>query len=134
MTVVRELIGVYNADGGLRGELAYIWGKARGTAHCALCDVTHSPVRRKREWDRFVDGLGVRFDLLHVNELPADVAGLGLAPPYVLARTEVGLRPVLDADSLESAHGSVGDFASLLAGALRAGELVLPPAAGTSRA
>ena len=48
---IREIVGVYHADGGVMGELRYILGKARGTAHCALCDITHSTVRRKAAWD-----------------------------------------------------------------------------------
>lgn len=39
-----ELIGVYNADGGLFGELRYLVGNARGTAHCALCNIAHDSV------------------------------------------------------------------------------------------
>ena len=38
---VKKAYGVYHADGGIIGELAYVWGKIRGTAHCALCDITH---------------------------------------------------------------------------------------------
>jgi len=30
-------VGVYHADGGLRGETAYILGKITGTVHCGLC-------------------------------------------------------------------------------------------------
>lgn len=40
--------GIYNADGGLVGEVRYVVGHLLGTAECALCDITHSPVRRKR--------------------------------------------------------------------------------------
>ena len=36
------LYGIYNADDGIMGELAYVWGKIRGTAHCALCDESNS--------------------------------------------------------------------------------------------
>lgn len=56
---VRRLVGVYHANGGLRGEVAYVVGKFLGTAHFALCDITHSPVRRKPAWDAMVSG----FDL-----------------------------------------------------------------------
>ena len=33
-------MGVYDADGGLLGELAYLTGRILGIAHCALCDIT----------------------------------------------------------------------------------------------
>ncbi len=120
---VRELVGVYDADGGLLGEVAYLWGRLRGTRHCALCDITHSPVRRKAAWDALVDTLGVTFVLLHLNELPDDVAAVvrQTGVPVVLARTGHQLVPLLDAAELEQVEGSVDRFAVALAG--RLGEL-----------
>ena len=73
---IREFVGVYNADGGVRGEVRYVVGHLLGRAECALCDITHSPVRRKKQWDRFVVDRGVPWRLLHLNEMPADVAAL----------------------------------------------------------
>ncbi len=70
MTTVRRLIGVYDADGGLRGEIAYLAGKLAGR-HCTLCDITHSPVRRRREWDSYTSSLPVPFDVVHRNERSA---------------------------------------------------------------
>ena len=67
MAQITRLVGVYDADGGVRGELAYLLGKATGR-HCALCDITHSPVRRRREWDAYVASLPVPFVALHRNE------------------------------------------------------------------
>ena len=55
---VVELVGVYNADGGVAGEVRYVVGHLLGRAHCSLCDITHSPVRRKRAWDRMVGRTG----------------------------------------------------------------------------
>lgn len=48
--VVVEVLGIYDADGGLRGEMSYVVGKLLGRAHCGLCDITHSAVRRRRAW------------------------------------------------------------------------------------
>lgn len=41
-----RLIGVYDARGSLLGEVAYLWGKVRGTRHCSLCDITGGSVDR----------------------------------------------------------------------------------------
>jgi hypothetical protein len=118
---VEGLVGIYRADGGLRGELAYLVGKVRGTAHCALCDVTHSAVRRKRAWDAMVAGLGVPFELLHLNERSAHVvAAAGDRSPIVLARVrEPGaalqrLVLVLDEEAVEASQGSVERFEEAL--------------------
>ena len=64
------LWGVYHADGGLLGELAYVVGKLRGTAHCGLCDITHGSVRVKPEWKTLEASLDIPFKLVHLNEQP----------------------------------------------------------------
>lgn len=107
---VTELVGVYHADGGPVGEIKYVLGKLLGTGHCALCDVTHSPMRRKPEWDRMVRRLGVPFTLLHLNEMPDDVATAvrTSGSPVVLARLSNGsLHPVLTPSALDTLGGSV---------------------------
>lgn len=117
MTGTVELIGVYHADGGLAGEARYVIGRLLGTAHCSLCDITHSPVRRKREWDALVSRLGIPVSLLHLNELPPDIAAAvsETGSPVVLARDRDGsLRPLLEATALEAMDGSVAAFESAL--------------------
>ena len=69
--MVDRIVGVYNANGGLVGEVRYIVGHLLGTTSCALCDITHSPIRRKREWDDLVAELGIPVDLLTPADLPA---------------------------------------------------------------
>ncbi len=107
-----RLIGVYDADGGLLGEAAYVWGKLRGTRHCALCDITHSPLRRKPSWDAMVARLGLPFDLLHLNEMHPAVADAVRAAgaPVVLAEDASGLRVLLTGDELDALDGSVRAF------------------------
>jgi hypothetical protein len=119
---VTRLVGVYDANGGLLGEAAYIWGKVRGTRHCALCDITHGRVRRRPEWDRMVADLGVPVDLLHLNEMPADVrqAVAACGAPVVLARTGDGLLPLLVGAELDALGGSVARLGDLLRARLAA--------------
>ena len=109
---VSELVGVYDADGGLLGEAAYVWGRVRGTRHCGLCDITHATVRRKREWDEMVSTLPVPVRLLHLDELNeglrAAVAASGA--PVVLARAEDAWQEVLSARELDGMEGSVMAF------------------------
>jgi hypothetical protein len=137
---VEGLVGIYRADGGVRGEMAYLVGKMRGTAHCALCDVTHSPVRRKRAWDAMVATLGVPFELLHLNERSAHVvAAAGDRSPIVLARVrEPGaalqrLVLVLDEDAVEASQGSVERFEAELRTQLARCGLDLPQESHVTR-
>ena len=106
-----ELIGVYHADGGVIGELRYVLGKVRGSAHCALCDITHGTVRRKLEWDRACRDFPIPIRLVHLNERDSDeVAACVLGTPTVLVRSSDGsLRVALGPSDLEL-DGSVPDF------------------------
>lgn len=127
---IDSLVGVYHADGGPIGEARYVFGRLLGTAHCALCDITHSPVRRKPAWDRMVAQLGVPFELVHLNEMDADVSAATArhGSPVVLARLPDGtVAPVLLPADLDRLAGSVDAFAAALEQALstsgtRAGE------------
>lgn len=109
---VSELVGVYDADGGLLGEAAYVWGKVRGTRHCGLCDITHSTVRRKGEWDRMVARLPVPVRLLHLNELDDDLRAAVAATraPVVLAREAGTWRELIGVAELDEMAGSVDAF------------------------
>jgi hypothetical protein len=116
-----ELVGVYHADGSLLGELRYALGKVTGRAHCALCDTTHSGVRRRREWGALVDRLPVPFRLVHLDERDDDVrAASEGATPLVLARADGRLVPVLGARELEQVAGDVPAFERLLLARLEA--------------
>ncbi len=116
---ITEYIGVYHADGGLVGEAKYVLGHLLGRTHCSLCDITHSPVRRKKQWDAFVDSLGVPFRRYHLNEMPADVAAMvsTTGSPVVLARTATDLVLMLGERQLDRLDGSVAAFAGELASA-----------------
>ena len=105
MKIVR-LIGVYDANGTLRGEIAY-WIEARlGRRHCSLCEVTHGLFTVKEEWKRCRDGLPVAFDTFHRDDQPEVVrAATGDRAPVVLAETDGGLVVLLDGMQIEAADG-----------------------------
>jgi len=105
-----RLVGIYHADGGLRGEAAYVIGHLFGRAHCALCDITHSPVRRKPAWDAMVAGLGLPFDLVHLNERDERVAAASAETPCVLAEVDGDYRLLLGPADLDALGGDVQAF------------------------
>lgn len=109
--------GIYNADGGVAGEVRYLFGHLLGSAECSLCDITHSLVRRKPEWDRMVGRMGVPIVVLHRNELDErlEAAVRGLALPVVIAHRSDGSDSVaLTADQLAQLAGSVDGFEQAL--------------------
>ena len=110
-----RIYGVYNADGGIMGELAYVWGKIRGTAHCALCDITHRGVSKKKQWKEFVNSLKVPIELLHINEQePALAQFTEGKTPCVVGDYSGELRIVMNADDLEECSKSVDKFESFI--------------------
>jgi hypothetical protein len=103
-----RLVGVYDADGTLRGELSYWVGARLGRRHCALCDITHGSVRQRPEWKACREALPVPFDTYHRNDQPDDVrvAADGRAP-VVVAETPDGNVLLLTSHDLDACRGSI---------------------------
>ena len=105
---------VYDADAGLRGELAYVVGKLRG-AHCALCDITHSTIRRRQSFDDLTCSLPVEVEVVHRNEQDPELAAFTTGiEPVVVGHTTEGLEVIMGADDLDACGGSVRRFAEEL--------------------
>lgn len=103
---ITRLIGVYDANGTLRGEIAYWIGARLGRRHCSLCEVTHGLFTAKGEWKRCREGLPVPFDTFHRDDQPDEVRrATGDQAPVVLAETTEGLVVLLDGSGIESAGG-----------------------------
>ncbi len=102
-TRVRRLVGVYNADGTLRGEVAYVVGKLLGRSHCGLCDITHGAVSEKAEWKACRAALPVQFDTYHRNDQPEACRPLTDGRlPAVLAETDAGYVHLLGPAELDA--------------------------------
>jgi hypothetical protein len=111
-----RLIGVYKADGGVIGELKYFFGHLIGVAKGELCDVTHSPIRKKASFDQLTKALksefGLDFALKHLNErTEAETKASSGKEPCVLAEYPDGsLGMFLDRQELRDLKGDVGRF------------------------
>jgi len=104
---IKGLVGVYNAEGTLRGELTYWVGARLGRGHCGLCDITHGSIREKAEWKRCRAGLPVPFETFHRDDQPDDIRVLlGNALPAVVAQTESGFVLLLGPEQLAHCEGS----------------------------
>lgn len=116
----KTLIGIYKADGGLAGELSYFIGHLIGVRHCSLCDITHSPIMKKREFkelERRIEAeFGIGFRLLHMNERTAEEerASAGREPCVLLQHEDGTLSMFLDFMELQAVNGSVKSFEKLL--------------------
>jgi hypothetical protein len=126
-TEILRLIGVYHADGTLRGELAYFVGARLGRAHCALCDITHGTVRKRPAWQRCVDGLPVPFDTHHRDDQPDAVReATGNTTPVVVAETTTGIVTLVGPDQLDGCNSSVDALVAAIERAVDASGLTWP--------
>ena len=108
MNRIVRLIGVYDADHTVRGELAYWVGARLGRRHCALCAITHGSVRRRPEWKACQAEMSIPFDTYHRDDQPQVVRdAAGGRVPVVVAETGRGYLPLLSAEDLTACGGSV---------------------------
>ena len=120
---MRELIGVYDADATLWGEVSYWVGARLGQRHCSLCDITHGMFTKKSEWQTCAAALPVPFAPFHRNDQPADVrACIGNQLPAVVARTDSGVVMFVTAAELETCDGNPEALAALLTSRVSAHE------------
>lgn len=109
---ISELIGVYDADSTLLGEISYWVGARFGITHCSLCELTHGLFTKKSEWNQCSESLSIPFQLFHRNDAPHDViAALAGEFPAVLQRTISGVTVILTKEDLERFDGHTSDFA-----------------------
>ena len=103
-----RLVGDFDADSTLRGELAYWVGARRGRRHCSLCEITHRSVRQRPEWQTCRAGWPVPFDTYHRNGQPDAIRteASGQAP-VVLAETGTGNLLLLTPNELDACDGSI---------------------------
>jgi len=82
-----KFTGIYNADGTILGEIAYVAKKLTGRGSCALCDITHGWTGRRRDFDATCSNAGIEWELLHRDEAsPAQLAAAGDLPAVIAER------------------------------------------------
>ena len=114
------LIGVYNADGGLAGELSYVFGHLIGIRSCSLCDISHSPIKKKASFKELEQHLledhGIIVRMVHLNERNERElkASEGREPCMLLEYPDQSISMFLDATDLKALSGSVKSLKKLI--------------------
>ena len=128
---ITRLIGVYDADGSLLGELSYFLRARVGRTHCALCDITHGRIRERPAWRASRDRLPVPFVTFHRDDQPAEIRrAAGGAAPAVIAETASGEHLVLlGRADLEGCAGSPDRLVDAVEAAAKVRALRWPTAA-----
>jgi hypothetical protein len=93
---ITRLVGVYDADGTMLGELTYVVRRQLGRDHCALCDITHGRLRERADWRTCRVSLRVPFVTFHRDDQPSKVrTATGAVAPIVVAELDDGSSVVL---------------------------------------
>lgn len=109
------IVGVYDADGSLTGEIRYWIGARLGRTHCSLCEITHGTFREKQSWKDCRAGLDVDVVTYHRDDAPIDVLEVcGQDLPAVVLRTQTGVELLLGPERLEECGGDVDAFRTAL--------------------
>lgn len=121
MTETRAtLIGVYKADGGIAGELAYFFGHLIGTKSCSLCDISHSPIKKKSAFKalerELLEKQSIAVRMIHMNERNERElrASDGREPCILLEYPDESISMFLDAVDLKALSGNVGSLQKLI--------------------
>ena len=71
---MQKIIGIYNANGSLLGEMRYVFDKVFLKKHCALCDITHGmSYKAKRTWLEQAERFQIPIETLHLDEISNDI-------------------------------------------------------------
>jgi hypothetical protein len=114
------LIGIYKADGGVIGELSYFFGHLVGVRSCSLCDITHSPVKKKSAFKKLEQELlrdhGIAIKMIHLNERNDRElkASTGREPCVLLEYPDQSISMFLDAVDLKALSGNVTSLRRLI--------------------
>ena len=124
---ITALVGIYDADGTIRGELAYLVGARLGRSSCALCDITHRSLRERTEWKTRRAELAVPFHTYHRNDQPAAIrAATHDTAPAVVAVTTNGVVPLRGPTELREYRGSTAQLITAIECAAERLELIWP--------
>lgn len=112
---ILEILAIYNADGGIVGELRYVASKAFTRTSCGLCDITHSWRGRRTDYDQACSATGLTPTLLHRNEAPPDALEVAGPLPAVVVRLDDGTyRRLLTAEDLQNCEAQPQRFVTML--------------------
>lgn len=115
MSEPETVVGIFDADGGLRGELRYVIDKLGGRGHCALCDITHglNPLG-KRSFKEACAVAGVTMTLLHRDEASPEQLAVAGELPAVLACAGATYRVLIPAGDLADCEGNPVELLELV--------------------
>ena len=115
-----RVVGIYNADGGLSGELRYAVDKILGRSDCGLCDLTHgwNPFS-KQSWREACRVSTVPIELIHRDMATEPQLAAAGSLPAMLVGDEGTWRLVADRELIASLRKDPAGFLDHLERELR---------------
>ena len=105
--IMIEVVGVYNADSTILGEVSYWIGARFGVAHCSLCDITHGLFAERKDWKSCRDQSEFNFSTFHRNDQPEAVrAAANDVTPVVVAFVNDKYQVLLGPQQIDACEGS----------------------------
>lgn len=106
-----RIIGIYNADGSILGELKFAVNKVTGKSNCGLCELTHgwNPLG-KSSWKRASSSSHVEIELLHRNELTREQSETAGDLPAIIVGKAGEWKKIMSADDIFSFSGNASGF------------------------
>lgn len=103
-----RIVAVYNANGGIMGELSYVVGKVLGKTHCALCDISHgNSIKTKAQWRERVASFPIPVQAVHINEMDEATKRVSQGQsPVVVYLDRKDDHIIMTAEELESCQAS----------------------------
>jgi len=112
---ITKLIGIYDADGGIFGEIKYFYNKIFSNNHCSLCNITHGSSKNKKEWGECKKRLPIPIDFIHLNERNESIKKYTEdATPCIIGKTATGYITIIGKSDLESCKGNIVKFENIL--------------------
>jgi hypothetical protein len=108
---MQEVVGIYNADGTIGGELSYAFTKLSRRGSCELCDVTHgwNPLG-KRSWKAAVEQSELNLTFIHRDEaLPEQLAAAGQLPS-IIALSDDGWQNIMTPSDFAAFKAEPGEL------------------------
>lgn len=106
-----RIVGVYNADGSILGELNFAIRKVIGKSDCGLCDLTHgwNPFG-KPSWRNACSASSIEIELVHRDELTSDQNEVAGDLPAVIALLDGAWKELMSAEDISCFKGNGSGF------------------------
>tara|TARA_Y100001970_G_C13944766_1_gene705043 strand:- start:113 stop:496 length:384 start_codon:yes stop_codon:yes gene_type:complete len=106
---------IYNADGSLTGELAYLFKKYLYGFKCSMCEITYNRFTTKKDWKKKISQLDISLKTVHLDEQPDDLSKFSQnKAPCVVGKNQDGFKLIFTNSDLKMINGDVDLFFEVL--------------------